>query len=179
MVEPLDTKAWVLVPVEPTEEMVSKGYQNCIGSGNIKAVYAAMLSASPSLPVVDGAEVVATSWKYHDRACVDFKFSPDPYALERGFLTDIQPLVRQSALIAAESRVQSLEEEVKRLREALEPFADFGEFMEVETEGFSDTDRLELVPEESDVRIGDLFVSAFRRARSALSYIDTQEGKDG
>lgn len=33
---------------------------------------------------------------------------------------DYAPLVRQSALTAAESRVQSLEEEVKRLREAVE-----------------------------------------------------------
>lgn len=48
----------------------------------------------------------------------------------------------------------------------IEPFAAFGEYMEVETEGFSDTDRLNLVPEESDVVIGDLFVADFRRARS-------------
>ncbi|WIY54105.1 hypothetical protein O9Z70_06185 [Devosia sp. YIM 151766] len=72
-----------------------------------------------------------------------------------------------------EGRYRDEATENERLREALTPFADFGEYMEVETEGFSDTDRLELVPEESDVRIGDLFVQAFRRARSVL---ETQEG---
>ena len=102
-------KAWVLVPVEPTPAMVAAWMCD---HRNWSDRYAAMLSAYPALPV-DGGEVVATSWKYHDRVCVDFKFAPDPYALERGFLTDIEPLVRQSALLAAESRALSLEEEVK------------------------------------------------------------------
>jgi len=62
------------------------------------------------------------------------------------------------------ARAEASEAEVTRLREALEPFADYGEFLEAETTGFSDTDKLRLIPEESDVVIGELTIGDFRRA---------------
>lgn len=70
------------------------------------------------------------------------------------------------AVLANLSKVM---EENARLREALEPFADFGDFMESETEGFADLDRMNLTPEESECVLGNLSVGAFRRARSLLS----------
>lgn len=68
----------------------------------------------------------------------------------------------------AREYVATAERNLAKAKEALRPFAEFGEFMAVETEGFSDTDRLFLIPEESEVRLADLFVSAFRRAREAM-----------
>ena len=85
------------------------------------------------------------------------------------FIGQIVEEIHASKVAPAIARAERAESELAVIREALEPFADFGEFMEVETEGFSDTDRLNLVPEESDVVIGDLFVAAFRRARAALA----------
>lgn len=63
MVEPLNTKAWVMVPVEPTPEMVEAHYQAHAEAETVFAdaqfVWAKMLSASPALPAVDGGEAVA------------------------------------------------------------------------------------------------------------------------
>ena len=73
MVEPLNTKAWVLVPIEPTPEMLRAGIDNCAMSiqqdracgrqmttpfeDECGSIYRAMLSASPVLPAVDGGEI--------------------------------------------------------------------------------------------------------------------------
>jgi hypothetical protein len=69
----------------------------------------------------------------------------------------------------AAARIQELEDRVRTLEAAVAPFADFGEYLEVETEGFSDTDELDLCVEESGFRLERFYVGAFRRARSSLN----------
>jgi len=64
--------------------------------------------------------------------------------------------------------IAALKAENERLRAALEPYSGFGEFMELETEGFADADKLRLVLEESDFILGEVTVGDFRRARAAL-----------
>lgn len=46
-------EGWKLVPWEPTDEMVKSGYSQCIGSGNVRGVFSAMLAASPQAPGVE------------------------------------------------------------------------------------------------------------------------------
>lgn len=70
---------------------------------------------------------------------------------------------------AAEAEVKRLTEEKEALREALEPFADFGEYLELETEGFANADELHLVVEDTGFRLEKFYVGAFRRARAALN----------
>lgn len=138
MVEPLDTKAWVLAPVEPTEEMVDAGgRQQASGRGGPDSIYRAMLSASPSLPVVDGGEV---AWARYadDGEPVDVFFDTsraislrllgkDVRALSlKGERDDYAEALRVagrtiqhnvSRAEAAESRVQSLEEALRAIVE--------------------------------------------------------------
>ncbi|KKB80828.1 hypothetical protein VW35_01055 [Devosia soli] len=62
MVEPLNTKAWVMVPVEPTQAMVTAATQidfdNEDEAGMAINLWQAMVSTSPALPAVDGGEIV-------------------------------------------------------------------------------------------------------------------------
>lgn len=116
MVEPLNTKAWVLVPVEPTQAMVTAGFMRNVELGGGKRspeeTYRAMLSASPTLPAVDGGEVRA--WEHVLTGLVRQKHDKPSVGMAEG---DYAPLVRQSALLVAESRVQSLEEALRRIAE--------------------------------------------------------------
>ena len=84
---------------------------------------------------------------------------------ERDAIAPLQPAAALTSLIA----------ERDGLREALAPFADFAEYLEVETEGFSDTDELDLCVEESGFRLIKFKISDFRRIRTALS-LDTNKG---
>ena len=81
----------------------------------------------------------------------------------------IQPLQPAAAAIT------SLIAERDGLREALAPFADFAEYLEVETEGFANTDELDLCVQESGFRLERFKIGDFRRARTALS-LDTNKG---
>ncbi len=72
---------------------------------------------------------------------------------------------------AAEAKLSALQEEVGRLREALEPFAAFPTYPS-DDDDFQITGRL--VPNGS--HFADLHVADFRRARSALAR--TAGGKD-
>lgn len=68
------------------------------------------------------------------------------------------------ALLAAHA---SQAEQIAKLREALEPFANMGELIELETEGFADDDDLHLIVESGHLM--DRFpVKAFRAASQAL-----------
>lgn len=156
MVEPLDTKAWVIVPVEPAEEMVaavpasfSASFQ-AIWPQICGDIYRAMLSASPSLSVVDGGETAekseALAREYRptmDKDIVHAWGADAAAALSEAatLITtqkqEIERLTKEhaasqavievqrqkldvnagwEAASAAESRVLSLEEEVKRPR---------------------------------------------------------------
>ncbi len=79
---------------------------------------------------------------------------------------------------AAEAQVAARDAEIARLREALEPFATFGDFLASETTGFADTDALALSTEDGHLldrfRVGD-----FCRARAALSGTHEEEGDAG
>lgn len=66
-------------------------------------------------------------------------------------------------------KLKAAEARIKALEEALRPFADFGEYLELETEGFSNADELHLVVEDTGFRLEKFYVGAFRRARAALS----------
>lgn len=57
--------------------------------------------------------------------------------------------------------------EILKLKESLEPFANFGEFLEIETEGFSDEDDLHLIVESGHL-LERFKVAAFRHARAAM-----------
>jgi hypothetical protein len=56
----------------------------------------------------------------------------------------------------------------ERLAKALRPFDDFAEYLEVETEGFSDGDEIQLTTEDGFL-LHKLKVADFRRARAALA----------
>lgn len=62
------------------------------------------------------------------------------------------------------------------LAKALEPFADFGEYLKVETEGFSDDDELVLVVEDSGFRFERFKIAAFRLAASTLNLTVNHDG---
>lgn len=155
MVEPLNKKAWVLVPVEPTPAMVEAGWidKEDVTPGEI---WVAMLSAAPALPAVDGGEAQKLARKLAYTAEINSRRFDDDHPLvgelrqaaalittqqqqiaalmnERTSLIEtkreqIERLTaerdewqdranhQQVRAEAAESRVQSLEEEVKRLR---------------------------------------------------------------
>jgi hypothetical protein len=77
------------------------------------------------------------------------------------------------AIDGLKSENDALKAEVEKLKAALEPFATFGEWMELETEGFSDTDELQLMCGEhlfENFKVGD-----FRRARA----LEAQGGENG
>ena len=97
--------------------------------------------------------------------------------LGRGILS--HPMAMRKALEAALSTpavcdahnaaLASNEVDIERLRTALEPFADFADYLASETEGFADYDELRLLPDESDFELFRLKIEAFRNARAALS----------
>ena len=131
MVEPLNTKAWVMVPVQPTPEMVEAHYQAHAEAETVFAdaqlVWAKMLAASPSLPVVDGWAFTHVAKNKLDSLLAD-GWRVNGYSIQKD---DRLGLVTTGAFIgwytnaceamdAAESRVLSLEEEVKRLRGLIE-----------------------------------------------------------
>lgn len=64
-------------------------------------------------------------------------------------------------------QIEALEAENGRLREALKPFADTGEFLDLETTGFADEDVLNLIVEDGHL-LERISVGAFRTARQAL-----------
>lgn len=128
MVEPLDTKAWVMVPVEPTPEMQSSGravildeYDDVPSARN---VYRAMLSASPSLPVVDGGAFTHVAKTKLEGLLAD-GWQINGYSIHKD---DRLGLVTTGAFVgwytnaceameAAESRVLSLEEALRKIAE--------------------------------------------------------------
>lgn len=71
---------------------------------------------------------------------------------------NIEPLFTYPPDLAAENA---------RLREALEPFADIADLIDSETEGFSDTDEVELLFDK--YLIQTFTIAQFRRARAALA----------
>lgn len=121
MVEPLNTKAWVMVPVEPTPEMLATQGKSRpdlarteqqretaeMLNSNMRKMAAEtwreMLAASPSLPVVDGGDIEAAE-RNRDAARTNF-------LTMQGAADKLRVRAEE-----AESRVLSLEEEVKRLR---------------------------------------------------------------
>lgn len=73
-----------------------------------------------------------------------------------------------SALAAAHSQHDADVATIGVLTEALRPFDDFAEYLEVETEGFSDSDEIHLTTEDGFL-LHRLKVADFRRARSVLA----------
>lgn len=63
--------------------------------------------------------------------------------------------------------LQQQKEQIERLREALEPFADVANLIDAETEGMSETDECQLM--FHDYLMTVYTVAQFRRARSSLS----------
>lgn len=124
-VEQLDTKAWVMVPVEPTEEMVDAGgRQQASGRGGPDSIYRAMLSASPSLPVVDGGAFTHVAKTKLEGLLAD-GWQINGYSIHKD---DRLGLVTTGAFVgwytnaceameAAESRVLSLEEALRAIVE--------------------------------------------------------------
>lgn len=104
----VNPKAWVLVPVEPTPEMVEAHYRAHAEAETVladaQAVWAAMIAVAPNYIPDAGGMVDAV-----DREMID---SGDRIGakLARDLLAHFD---------AAESRALSLEEEVKRLEQTL------------------------------------------------------------
>lgn len=67
------------------------------------------------------------------------------------------------ALWDASALIETQDAEIQALREALRPFGDVGEYLESETEGFSDEDELELTVEGH--KLFEVRVGYFRNAR--------------
>ena len=69
----------------------------------------AYLAATASAGEVTGeeVEVVATAWRYLGSRHVDFQFEPDALSIERGQLTDIEPLVRLSDCQALKAELEA------------------------------------------------------------------------
>lgn len=184
MVEPLNTKAWVMVPAEPTPAMVEAGWidKEDVTPGEI---WASMLLASPALPAVDGGEfteqllnqiehvhlgIAARFPDITDATKELLRLSEDGAKLIQRQAHQIAALMNErtslietkreqigrltiqrdnlssivasgiddvagAALDDAESRVQSLEEEVKVLREALKPFAEYAPYVDMFVKG--------------------------------------------
>jgi hypothetical protein len=73
--------------------------------------------------------------------------------------------------------IATLTAERDGLKRALAPFADLGDLLELETEGFVDGDLLDVSPAiANDVKIGRLSFGQFRHAREALALRSDQEG---
>lgn len=67
----------------------------------------------------------------------------------------------------AADEIERLTVEIERLREALEPFASVADLIEAETEGFDDSDEIELI--YHDHLFDRLTVHQFKDAREALA----------
>lgn len=76
-------------------------------------------------------------------------------------------LLAQRALADMTAERDALKARLAVMDAALEPFADFADFLDSETEGVSDTDEVRLFFEESDFLLERIYISAFRRARDA------------
>jgi len=66
----------------------------------------------------------------------------------------------------AQATITVLGAKIKRLKSALEPFADIADLIECETEGFSDTDELQLT--FHDYLFQNFSVAKFKVARAAM-----------
>lgn len=77
--------------------------------------------------------------------------------------------LKRAEITALRTRLSSAEAERDRLREGLEPFAEFGDFLAEETEGLSNTDQIELTLEGSNHLLERLFVGDFLRARALIT----------
>lgn len=94
----------------------------------------------------------STSWNEPSRLVIDF--------IKRLSGKDVLALLDTLA---------SKSERIKTLEAALEPFADFGELIDLETEGFDDADELEMTFPESGIVLDRKRVGDFRRAHRALT----------
>lgn len=128
MVEPLDTKACVMVPVKPTPEMIGAAnrvdFDNEDEAAMAVNLWHAMLSASPSLPVVDGGAFTHVAKTKLDGLLAD-GWQINGYSIHKD---DRLGLVTTGAFVgwytnaceamdAAESRAQSLEEALRMIVE--------------------------------------------------------------
>lgn len=105
------------------------------------------VSGSPALPAVDGGE--------GDRSRIARALD-----WQEGFAHAEK--VYQETIAAAESRVQSLEEEVKVLREALKPFAEYAPYVDMFVKGRAAQGGSPLLPTKH------FRLSHFQAARAAL-----------
>lgn len=126
---------------------------------------------SPALPAVDVGEVRA--WEHVLTGLVRQKHDKPSVGMAEG---DYAPLVRQSALTAAESRVQSLEEEVKRLREAVERSnTALNDWLNVYAGAFCNPD----IVAEAQARIGEFGTIAYIASVTAQNRAALKDNGNG